>query len=474
MGYHARLGPSSAYRWSTCTAAPNAEDGLPNDGNPASRAGTAEHQAAAECLELDRDPWDYLGMVMVFVGKDEHWQTSPDDKGDHLVTLDEDAIERVATYVEFVRDLVQTSGGVLLVEQRVSIDFITGEGHWHIDGVEVPEGTPGAVWKPAGGTSDAIIITDDEITVVDAKFGQMGVRAYDVQRAEGRDPISGYPTPAVLTPNRQGAMYGAGALHDFGWMAPGIKRVRIIIVQPKLASISEFAITVEELNAFVDVLRLAATETRENPTYRPSEEACGFCRRAKVGCKARDTHVLSMVFDGFKDGDVAALVEAKPKVVHANWLGAVYEKLDTITGWVNELHRRVYQELSAGKPVIGTNGSAYKLVDGRMGHRYWKDDSQVEADLRKAGLPESAIYNRKVISPADAEKLATAKRPRAGKPGIAAAIGPDQWTRLQECIGQDRGMPSIVPGTDPRPAVKPATDGFSDSTTPSGDADLFA
>lgn len=214
MSYHARLGPSGAYWWSECTAGPGACDGLPDSSNEAARKGTAEHQAAGECLESGTDPWTYLGRVMVFLNaREEMWiEQLPADRQsqiEHRVELDEEAIERIERYVNFVRDLVRLTGGVLLVEKRVRIGFITGEGYWDLNGLEVAPGTPGAVWMPAGGTADAIILTEHELIVVDYKSGQGRVEAYEVVRPESIDLITGEVLPAILQPNKQLAMYAA-------------------------------------------------------------------------------------------------------------------------------------------------------------------------------------------------------------------------------------------------------------------------
>ena len=67
--------------------------------------------------------------------------------------VDADMARHVQTYVDYVRDLVKNTGGTLLVEQRLPIGDITGEDDAH-------------------GTSDAVILTDTEVIVVDLKFGR--------------------------------------------------------------------------------------------------------------------------------------------------------------------------------------------------------------------------------------------------------------------------------------------------------------
>ena len=57
MAYHASLSPSSASRWTSCTASINAQAGLPNENSEASMAGTCCHQMSAELLQA----WIDLG-----------------------------------------------------------------------------------------------------------------------------------------------------------------------------------------------------------------------------------------------------------------------------------------------------------------------------------------------------------------------------------------------------------------------------
>ena len=469
MGYHARLSPSGAFRWSVCTASPGVEAGLPDDGNDASRAGTAEHEAVAECLEHGYAPDDYLGRTFVFLSeREEMWlEDLPAHRhGEikHRVVLDDDAIDRMDAYVRFVRDLVASTGGTLLVENRVPIKHITGESYWSLDGQEVPVGTPGAVEVPAGGTSDAIILAGDEFISVDYKSGQVRVDAYDTIKPEGVNIITGEVEPPVLSPNKQLAMYASGGLLKYGHLG-NFKRVRFIIVQPRLGAVSEYACTVEELEAHIATLRAAAIEVHTNPQFRPSFDTCSFCK-GRNGCKARDSHVASMVLDGFVSGDLASLQDAKPRVVLGNELGHFYTKLEEIQQWCSDIHRRVYAELAAGRPVIRPDGVAYKLVEGRAGNRKFVSPEMAEFVLKTIiGLGDDKAYKRTPISVADLEELAKVRRARKGQPATVPTVPAELWEFVQQhYIVQAPGKPVISLATDPKPAIDPSTQGFFDSS----------
>ncbi len=66
MAKHAKLSPSSADRWVSCTASIDAQHGIPNESSEASRDGTMCHQMSEEVLRDGIDPQSYLGRKMVF------------------------------------------------------------------------------------------------------------------------------------------------------------------------------------------------------------------------------------------------------------------------------------------------------------------------------------------------------------------------------------------------------------------------
>lgn len=104
--------------------------------------------------------------------------------------------DEVRPYVEYIRTLP----GTLLVEQSLGIESITGE-------------------ADAYGTADAVLVGDEELIVCDLKYG-MGVKIDAVD-------------------NPQIAIYAGAAYAQFGGLFGDIKRVRAVIVQPRIDHISE-------------------------------------------------------------------------------------------------------------------------------------------------------------------------------------------------------------------------------------------
>lgn len=463
MAYHARLGPSGAYIWMRCTASPNESDGKPNDGNDASRMGTACHGVASECLLNDQEPQHYLDQPFVFAKDGEgsrHENFRPllpavsDLTVEYEVPITQEYVEHVNVYVNFVRDLHRTLGGDLHVEQRVPIDHITGE--------------PGA-----GGTSDTIIIAGDTAIVCDAKFGRNKVESFEIIQPAMPHPITGEPQPPVMEPNSQLAMYASGALrkHDPLGM---VQTVKLIIVQPPLSHVSEYTLSVADLDLFIERVRQKATETRTNPVFNPGDH-CTYCK-GRVTCQVRDAFVLQTSLEGFTDAsDLQQVASARPRAVDTNLLGVMLAKVSMIQEWCGDIQRRAFEELMAGRPVVREDGMRYKLVEGRAGHRKWADPTVAEAALSKMRLKQEQMYDMSLISPTTAEKLATPKKNRKGEIVTEALIGARQWKKLEELITQSDGKPTIALETDPRPALPSAVNGFEEVSQPPADSvDLFA
>ncbi len=472
MGYHAKRSPSSAKQWTDCTASIDAQAGFSDSGSEAARLGTCQHQLSAECLEHGHDPQSYLGRKMLFWvsvdadGDDtngEDWESAffddmgfgPEIVGDPLarfvneVVVTQDMIAACTSYINFVNQVADSTGAEMYVEQRVPIGHITGEAR---DGSKLEDAPEGA--EEAAGTADVILVADDTLTTIDAKFGRAKVNAYEVITPAREDAITGEMEPEVLRMNLQLALYLLGSLRKYGHV--GIKYVKAIIVQPYLTHVSEYSCTVEELLALGEWIKERASAGRTNPVFSPSFSNCHYCR-AKFTCKAREGVVLATALDGFDDVD-----HATPKVIKFNELGSLYASVDMIMDWCKDVQMRTFEELSAGHEVRRNDGLRYKLVTGKKGDREWADKVEAEAAMKRMRLKESQMYTFKLAGPATLEKLATVKRPNKGQPAEKPVLGPTQWARLTELIVQRDGSPTVALETDPRDEIGSAVAGFDD------------
>lgn len=438
---HARLSPSSAFRWSSCTASPAQSDGKPNPSSEAAMQGTAEHLVSSECLESGADPSSYIGRTLLFWRdgdqQGESWE--PNDsipEPYHRITIDADSAARCSAYVHFVRDQVKARGATLFVEQRLPIDHVTGE--------------PGAK-----GTSDSVLIAGDELVIIDAKFGRGRVNAYEVVQPAVLDAMGMEVSPAGLEPNKQLALYAEGARREFEWMGD-FARVRLIIVQPALDHVSEFAYRIDQHQAFIETLAFKAEETRSNPLYVPSADNCFFCP-GRFDCQARNAEAMSIAAGAFEDPDAAPAAEIA-RTAPDRHLGVLYSKLPFIRKWLDDIEQRVVETLEAGGQVVRADGMAYELVDGREGPRKWVDEKVAEETLSKMRLGDD-MYVRKLISPTVAEKLHAL--PKDAPEGAKPRIGDRQWNKLAKLIVREPAKKVVRLSASAPAATDSSTDLFS-------------
>lgn len=456
MSYHARKPPSSAPRWGGregCTASVTAQDafsGTGDAGSPASRMGTAGHQMCAEMLlDPSIDPQGYLGRTMVFwvhpessdSGEDwsEHFGHGLSDPNLEFVakhTVDQELIDLCMMHVDYVGERLALTGGELYVEESVPIDHITGE-------------------QDATGSCDVAIVYGNTIEVIDLKLGRMQVVAYEVVTPVHTDIITGEIVPEFVEPNEQLAMYASGMIR---MLPQEFENVSLTISQPPLKSISQWSGPLGQLLAVVQRLKQRALECDTNPVFRPSTSNCHFCR-ASGSCPAQTEMVVSTALEGFDEIGLA-----KPATVDERRLGDLFAMIPLVNDWSAAVADRVRKTLTEGTPVVRSDGLGYKLVAGKNGARKWADETEAAKALSDAVADTTLIYERSLINPTTAEKLATPKKVKKGEMPIPPAIDQTNWAKLQGLMIQSEGQPTIALETDPRPALS-TTDGFDEVPT---------
>lgn len=446
---HARLSPSSAGRWTSCTASPAAQDGIPNENSDASRQGTTCHQIQEELLlNPELDPQSYLGRKFIFYylhETEQHYSEWLEDisdmvwnlmgKPEAVVIVSEEMLAAVNSAVAFIREQHELMGGQLLVEQRVPIGQFTGE-------------------EGAEGSADVILLGEDWIHVMDSKFGRKKVYARELDQPARVCFITGQITPETQKINRQMGCYALGAIfrHDIFGL---VKTVHMTIVQPFVGHTDSYSCDIAELQALEVFLKAKAEETRSNPRFKPSQSNCHFCR-AKGNCAAQTGMALNAVFDGFGTETGGTL-----HAPHPVNLGSQYALVGFVRQWADSIEEATRRALENGEPVVRDDGLSYKLVPGKAGNREWTDEEAVAQQLKSWRLKNEEMYVFKLITPAMVEKLAKAKKPKKGQEQQPARIGPRQWGNLQQLIRQGETKSQIALSTDPRSAVN-KTDGFED------------
>lgn len=425
---HALLSPSSAHRWMNCPGSVAMEQGLEDKGSEYAKEGTAAHFLASECLEEENFAKAYFGY---YIGISEDTPTMFYHKPADLPNIDffevtDEMVEAVQVYIDTVRQYA--APGSLLVEQSLPIGDVTGE-------------------EGAEGTADAVVLLEDEIIVIDLKYG----RGEMVEAEE----------------NPQLMLYAIGAYEKYS-MLGDFKRVRVVISQPrKQHAPSEWDIELDALLAWSTKVTYAAAHamnvlSHEKPEayshhLHPGEKTCRWCK-AKATCPKLDEHIQDMLGAEFTDLTTADKLEQEAIIERlvqelagkevltftpttpdemrkAVSLGTKLDAVPLIEDWCKAVRAEAESRLLAGEPVAG-----YKLVRGRKGARAWVDETQAETVMKSMRLKSEDMYDYKLISPTTAEKL--------------LKDSPKRWNRIAELIVQPEGKPSVAPVSDNRPAIE--------------------
>lgn len=399
---HAKLSPSSAHRWLNCPASVVVSEGIEDKGSSYAAEGTAAHYLASEALLEKFHIHQKLCQTVIVDDKGECTLALPNSRitgiNDRVYRIDTNMVNHVHNYIDFVQKLVRDTNGTLFVEQSLSLEHITGE-------------------QGAKGTSDSVILTDNEIIIVDLKYG-MGVKV----EAEH---------------NEQLMLYALAALNEYDFYAE-FKQARLVIHQPRINHVSEWTISTDELKAFGEQVNRAANyigtldhDTLDETDYCVSNDTCKFCK-ALPTCPQAQNAVFEAIANDFDD-----LSDDSGDELENDRLAECYSKLDFIKNWSKAIEQLTFDKLAKGESVEG-----FKLVQSRAGSRKWADEEQAEAAFKSMRVKVDLMYDKKLISPTSAEKLAKAEK-----------IGSTQWGKLQDLIVKPTGSPTIAPSDDKRPAI---------------------
>ena len=393
-GAHAILSPSASKRWMECPPSARREALLPEESSPYAVEGSLAHRIAEVMLTAYRD-LDLLPMTADDLLQVEEGTVAADlrqlQQECSEAALDYNAIAGTVHdgYVLLVYEEYQAFRRAdkdtrLLVEARLNLRSF------------IPEGF---------GSSDAVIIGNDTVSVYDLKFGK------------------GIKVDAVNNPQMMiyalGAVYGPAddyVVHD----------IRMTIVQPRLAWYSRFETTFEGLTHWGKyTLRPAAAKAFEGAgEYRPGAH-CRFCRVAP-SCRVCEAYSRALR-ETFQD----------PSDLRDDELGYVLAQLDVLRGWAAKVETRAMDLLQQGKPVEG-----WKLVEGRSVRKISDQDAAIER-LKAAGIDLDTVLKAPELKGlTDPEKVLR-------KSGLQTILG--------DLITKSQGKPTLAREDDPRPAMTPDT-----------------
>lgn len=403
---HAVLGASSAHRWLTCPPSARLcerlekrlgakESAYAQEGTKAHALGELKlrnalyHLDGMDTAKLSRmteeEREDYQGI------NDFRYRAMREELGE----IPKDMEQATDSYCDVViGKLVDAReadpGAILLLEQRY--DY--------------------SQWAPSGfGTGDATIVSDALLEVCDYKHG-IGVPV----SAEGNPQLRLYEL---------GAYARFGTLYDFD-------RVRGTIIQPRLDSVSDETMTVEELLDWAeDVVVPAAQQAWVGEGEFQPGEHCRFCA-AKAVCSARVAEAMKLFRYGLES----------PGVIPDEQIPEILATLDLAEAWLSDI--RSYAEAQA---LRGQKWRGYKLVRGKRPNRKWSNPEEVKAQLLRAGYGLEQFVTHELRSPVEVERA-------LGKTAFKAL--------LDGLVSQGEGRLTLVPESDKRQEYSAADADFAD------------
>ena len=379
-GKHALLSPSAAHRWMNCTAAPLLEKDVEDKGSTFAEEGTLAHAYCAKKLK------EFLGLSV----DEEKAEIAQLNEQYHSGEMDEYTDTYKTIVLEkFNAARAKTRDAQLLVE--VKLDF----SHY------VPD---------AFGTSDAIIIADGVMEVIDFKYGK------------------GVKVSAVENPQMMIYALGAWDLFNFEY---DIRKVRMTIVQPRIDNLSEFELDAADLiNWAVDELQPKANEAYAGGKQKPGNW-CQFCK-VKANCKA----LSSMCIE-------AQQANPDPRKISKEVMErTILPFLSTFKTWLTGV-----EEYSLEQALSGVQYQGFKIVGGRSIRKITNPAAVMELLAKEGFAKEAYIKPTELRSITDLEKL-------IGKKRFGAICA--------EYINKPQGKPTLVPESDKRPAFNQAADDFKD------------
>lgn len=379
---HALLSPSSAYRFFPCPGSVRLSIDIPRSSSRYASEGTAAHQLGAWCLENGTEAYARLGDTIVA------------DEVEFVV--DEGMCDAVQVYLNTANRYAD-HGYALQVEERLDLSHL---------------------WAGQFGTADIVGYHEARkaLVVIDYKHGA-GV------------PVTVIENPQLLS-------YLSGAYRRYH--ERGVDSLTVVVVQPRAggAAVREWEPSIGRLEEFEREFKIAAKRAMSPNAPLVAGQWCRFCPASAI-CPELRKHMLHTALVEFDLAAVPPAVEkiaSLPKVAELTTaqLGNILDNADLFEEFIAAVKTEGLRRARLGELPLG-----WKVVEKRTLRR-WKDEDKVFAMLTRIyGLAEEAVAKRKLVSPAQVEKLL----------GKSVAGG------LNRMVVKPHGDPTLAPESDPRAAI---------------------
>jgi hypothetical protein len=371
---HALLSASASHRWLTCTPSVRLEEQFPESTSTFAEEGTLAHEIAE--LKLRKHFTEPMSQ--------KTFNTRLNKMKKHEL-FQEEMLKHTDTYLDYLNGIAigLSSRPYVAVEKRINY----------------------ATYAPEGfGTVDCLMVGGDTLYVNDFKYGK-GV------------PVSAHDNPQMK-------LYALGAYLEYGFLYP-IRNIHLAIIQPRLNSISEFTLSIEDLLAWGDEIKPIAQKAYNGEGEHVPGEHCKFCR-AKAKCRVRADQYTAL--EDFK--------MMKPPLISDEEVGQILEKAEHLEAWVKALKEYALAEVLKGKEIPG-----WKAVEGR-GSRSYVDLDIAFTHLKENGIEEALLYDRVPLTVAKLEKV----------------LKKEEFKSLLEEPGhvvKSAGKPTLAPISDKRKSITP-------------------
>ena len=257
------------------------------------------------------------------------------------------------------------------------------------------------------GTSDAIVLGNRHLFVVDYKHGK-GVEVSAVD-------------------NNQLKCYALGAYLAFEPLYD-IDEITLVIYQPRINNYSQWSLKKEALLLWAEtVLRPAGEMALHGEGDYSSGQWCRFCR-AKAVCRKRAEENLALARYDF----------ARPDTLEDDEINIILGRVDGLVSWANDV-----KEYALKRALAGYVWDGWKVVEGRSVRKY-SDEEAVAKAVEEAGYDP---YLRKVLPLTEMEKM----------------LGKKQFEEITgNLIIKPDGKPTLVSRADKRPELNTIMNDFKE------------
>ena len=398
---HSVYGASGAHRWTVCPGSVRLAGPMKEDPSSYAQEGTAMHTVAAACLNGDQDAIEWTGRMV------------------DGIEIDEEHAVAIQVYLDTIRRDMLRDGGKILVEQKFQLKE----------------------WDEAFfGTADCVRFGQENshlLTVYDAKFGAGEI--VEVTRPDGR-------------PNIQLGFYALGAIHELRKLLRqiGAMRIELVVCQPRAwhrdGPVRRKIFNLAEIEAIGDELLGAMQICMKPDAPLIAGTHCKFCKAAGT-CPELRRFSLAAASLEFSDDAGMELMGKVPDPVNMTpqQIANVLYAADVFETWLNAVRARAHV-MAEQQGVPG-----WKLV-AKQGRRKWTDEEKAaNALIYDFGIDEDLIYDTKMKSPAQVEKLLTPKDRKN-----------EEFVSL--CPSVSSGL-TLVRDTNPRLEVVPLKVAYDDGTS---------